>query len=89
MEARRKKTYIELIRIIAIFLVIFNHVDGYDLFAETTGKQDLVLILITMITRINVPLFLMISGAMLLGKTNPTGRYGIKEYGGSSSLFLL
>lgn len=68
VEARRKKTYIELIRIIAIFLVIFNHVDGYDLFAETTGKQDLVLILITMITRINVPLFLMISGAMLLGK---------------------
>ena len=56
-------------RIIACFLVIFNHLPGYTLYQTATNLPKIWLcMLLTMVTRINVPLFLMISGALLLGK---------------------
>lgn len=49
-------------------LVIFNHTSGYTLYQYTTGLQQVLYMILTMITRINVPLFFMISGALLLTK---------------------
>ena len=66
-----KKTrikYYEIMRILAIALVIFNHLPGYTLYMETTGPVQWFYMVISMITRVNVPIFFMISGALLLKK---------------------
>ena len=64
---KKHRTDYDLMRIIACFLVIFNHLDGYTLFQQTTlGWKTWVCMVLTMITRINVPLFFMISGTLLL-----------------------
>lgn len=62
-----KRLDFEIMRIIAIFLVIFNHLPGYILY-QSSNSNTWIYMFITMITRINVPLFLMLSGALLLGK---------------------
>lgn len=64
-----KKIHLEVLRILAIFLVIFNHVPGYFLYQQNEGYKCYIYMFITMFTRINVPLFFMISGALLLAKT--------------------
>ena len=63
-----KKTYFEFMRIIACALVIFNHLRGYSLYGISSGLKQFLYMTLTMITRINVPLFFMISGALLLEK---------------------
>lgn len=60
--------YFEIMRIVAIALVIFNHLPGYTLYMTTTGARQWIDMVISMITRINVPIFFMISGALLLKK---------------------
>ena len=67
-QTTSKKVYFELIRIIAIGLVLFNHLSGYTLYQISSGPKQWVYMFFTMVTRINVPLFLMISGALLLRK---------------------
>lgn len=68
-ESRKEiKVYIEMIRIIAMILVIYNHLPGYLMFVNTEGIKQAVYMYLTMVTRINVPLFFMISGALLLRK---------------------
>ena len=62
------KTYFEWMRIIAVGLVIFNHSSGYTLYMISDGPKQKFYMFLTMITRINVPLFLMVSGALLLSK---------------------
>lgn len=64
---KNKRLDLEIMRIIAIFLVIFNHLPGYSLYQSSSGNTWIYMF-ITMITRINVPLFLMVSGTLLLGK---------------------
>lgn len=63
-----KKVYFEVMRIIAMCLVIFNHLPGYGLYQISTGWKQFIYMTLTMFTRINVPLFFMISGALLLKK---------------------
>lgn len=67
MEHKRK-VYLEMIRIIAIFLVIFNHVEGVTLYQTSVGLKTWGYMFISMLTSINVPLFFMVSGTLLLGK---------------------
>ena len=55
-------------RVIACALVIFNHLPGYMLYSMTGGGKQFFYMCLTMITRINVPLFFMISGALLFRK---------------------
>lgn len=69
--ARKDLIHIEFMRIIAIYLVLFNHTGkkGYALF--TTAKESpmyWVYLFISILDKIAVPLFFMISGALLLGK---------------------
>ncbi|MCI8356817.1 MAG: acyltransferase family protein [Lachnospiraceae bacterium] len=67
-----KKTYIESLRMIAIILVIYNHTRelGFTLYQYTsdTGAYYLSVLMIP-VCKTAVPIFLMISGATLLGKT--------------------
>ena len=67
----RDKTYIELLRIIAIFLVMFNHtwVYGFSYFNQCVGTPWYWFYLFwSILVKIDVPLFFMISGALLLKK---------------------
>ena len=68
-----KKIYIEMIRIIACSLVIFNHLRGYDLYTISSGIKQFFYMSLTMITRIHVPLFFMISGSLLLNRNDDIG----------------
>lgn len=64
-----RKVYLEAIRIVAIWLVIFNHTDGFIYYTTTDNWLTwLYSIVLSAICRTAVPLFLMISGALLLGK---------------------
>lgn len=55
-------------RIVAILLVLYNHLPGYHLFHQGTGAMLCVGLLLSVLTRIGVPLFAMVSGALLLGR---------------------
>lgn len=63
----QRRVDLDLMRVIACFLVIFNHSPGYTLYmtAKTVWETWIYMIL-AMITRMNVPLFFMISGTLLL-----------------------
>lgn len=67
----KKQTYLEVIRILALICIIFNHTGeyGYLLF-QTTGNEALRIlsICVSNFCKIGVPLFFMISGALLLPK---------------------
>lgn len=68
MNIENKRAYFECMRILACGLVIFNHVGGYGLYMISSGWKQIFYMCLTMITRINVPIFFMISGALLLSK---------------------
>lgn len=63
-----KKVYLEAMRIIACALVIFNHTPGFGLYNNSDGAMQVIYLCLAIITRINVPLFFMISGSLLLRK---------------------
>lgn len=64
-----RRIYYDFMRICAAFLVIFNHCPGYMLYSISDGGiKTWVYAFITMFTRLNVPVFFMITGALLLGK---------------------
>lgn len=68
MGKEMRKTYLDALRIIAVFFVIFNHLSGYAVYQVSTGVLQWIYMFVTMITKMNVPLFLMVSGAVLLGR---------------------
>lgn len=67
-QRKSKKVYYEWIRLIACFFVIFNHLKGYRLFMNASGIKQVFYMAVSVITKINVPLFFMVSGALLLEK---------------------
>ncbi len=70
MEIANRKTHLDILRILANFLVIFNHTIGFALYQDPAGGilKNSIYMVLSIITKINVPLFFMISGALLLGK---------------------
>ncbi len=63
--------HIELLRIVAIFLVMFNHtwIYGFTYFNSCVGTPSYWFYLfLSIMVKIDVPIFFMISGAVLLGK---------------------
>lgn len=62
------KIYPEFLRLIACFLVIANHTVMYTIIPNTPGKLWYGSWVYFFISKIAVPVFLMISGALLLGK---------------------
>lgn len=71
----KKSIYLEILRILAIILVVFNHTDGFFLYYSTTENPLTwwFSFLGSVICKINVPLFLMISGAVLLEREETVG----------------
>lgn len=67
---RGKKVHLEVIRLLAVCLVVFNHTDGYFLYFSNTENPAtyMVSLFFSVLCRINVPLFFMVSGALLLPK---------------------
>lgn len=69
---QNKSVYIEFIRIIAIFFVIYNHTSemGFSLFAsrQPDSFQFWIYMFVSVFCKVAVPLFFAISGALLLGK---------------------
>lgn len=68
--SKQKFLYLDILRILAVTLVIFNHSPGYNKTFELNNSyiRNIILTTIGIITKINVPLFLMISGALLISK---------------------
>ena len=64
--------YLDFIRIFAIFFVIFNHTSemGYFLFADypTDSIRFWIYMAVSIVSKVAVPLFFCVSGALLLGK---------------------
>lgn len=70
-DKRKNIVYLEFLRIIAIWGVLFNHTNtrGFYLFAATENKVDYgISIVLSVLCKMAVPLFFMISGYLLLGK---------------------
>lgn len=66
-----RKVYIDFIKIIAIYMVLFNHtgLDGFLLFtAERESMLYPFYLFNSILIKVAVPLFFMTSGALLLGK---------------------
>lgn len=65
---RKNIIHLEVIRIIALFCIVYNHI-GYTLFLNTNNQVEIVVsIVLSVLCKVGVPLFFMISGALLLGK---------------------
>lgn len=67
METARRKTYLDAIRLFASFGVIYNHVFGYRFF-DTPGFGGIAAQFAFFLSKMAVPLFLMISGLLLLAR---------------------
>ncbi len=74
---KKKMVHLEALRIIAIYFVIFNHTknNGFFLFSVTTNPvlREIYLFM-SIACKLAVPLFYMISGALLLGKEESLGK---------------
>lgn len=71
-KPKPKLIHIEILRILAIFLVIFNHtgLKGFFLFSAYpfATKPYFIYMTLAVVCKIAVPLFLMVSGALILKK---------------------
>ncbi|MBR2550839.1 MAG: acyltransferase family protein [Clostridiales bacterium] len=76
-ERKNKKIYLEVLRALAIIFVVFNHTrqNGYVYFTlyEAGTFRYWFYMVFSVIAGISVPLFYMISGTVLLGKTESVG----------------
>lgn len=73
-EPSKRKTYLDVLKIAAIFMVMFNHTGskGYGLFTVERDSLFFPFYLGNAVfLRIVVPLFFMVSGALMLKKTEP------------------
>lgn len=69
-KENKREFFYDILRIIAIFGVLYNHRPCFDLFASMNclSIKGIILIIFSMISRCGPPLFFMISGALLLNK---------------------
>ncbi len=69
---KKRLAYLDMLRIIACFLVMFNHTAGYIKLFEYDGSGITPVLLLRlflgMIVKIHVPTFFMITGALMLGR---------------------
>lgn len=88
-----KRLDFELMRLIAIFLVIFNHSQerGFELYEVAGGStfNNVASLLMAIVCKIAVPLFLMISGGLLLHKEEPLREVLFKRFGRIACVLLI
>ena len=83
-----KITYIELMRVVASFLVIVNHTEASLFFDRGPSLTWFAGLLYFFICKIAVPLFLMIMGAVLLGKEDTPRKTAQRLLRGCTVLFV-
>lgn len=71
--AKKRAVYYDVMRIVAIFLVLLTHTPAYTLYFFNTGLKQWTCLFASVTIKICVPLFFMISGALLLGKDEKWG----------------
>lgn len=71
IKSNNRNSYYDFLRIFAIFFVIYNHSSGFHLYLgyKMVGFEEFLHICLSVFDKIAVPMFFMISGALLLGKT--------------------
>ncbi len=64
------KVYYDVLRLLAIFFVVFNHTPAFHFPFQSSGNSLIVyaMMIISALDKVAVPLFFMISGALLLAK---------------------
>lgn len=69
-NSRDRAAFYDLLRIIAMFFVLFNHRDCYyyHIYYDGVSPQKTFIIALEILCKCGPPLFFMISGALLLGK---------------------
>ena len=60
--AQGRTVYLEALRILAILFILFQHQPAYNLFLESKGAVWWLYAALAVFTRMNVPMFFMISG---------------------------
>ena len=68
---KKKMVWLEMLRIFAVLLVIFNHTGDYGFHYWATldgGYRYWLFMACAALTVMNIPIFYMISGALLMGK---------------------
>lgn len=74
MNSTNRKTYLDVLRILANFFVVFNHTAGYTLYQYADSyPESIFYTTLSLLTKINIPTFLMITGVLLLGKEEEIG----------------
>ncbi len=63
-----RHTYMDVLRILAIYLVLLNHLPANRIYMRESGMAEVAALAFAVFVKINVPTFAMISGALLLGK---------------------
>ena len=72
-QGKDRKTYLEILRVLACLFVLYNHTAGrYMRLMEGAGGAAALFLFY--VSKTAVPLFLMISGAALLGKQDAYGK---------------
>lgn len=72
---KKPKAYLDLLKVLAIFLVLWNHTsNGFDLYNRVLEMpQHMLYLCFSIFDKIAVPLFFMCSGAVLLGREESVG----------------
>jgi len=67
---KKRVAYYDFLRIISILFVIYNHTDGFHFYLKgiDQGLIEYCHIALSVFTKFNVPMFFLITGALLLGK---------------------
>lgn len=69
MSLPKRKTYLDAIKILAMFFVVYSHSDIYTLYyVHESVYKTWIYMIASMIAKTAVPLFFMVSGALLLGR---------------------
>lgn len=76
-----KKIHIEILRILAIIFVLFHHTSwrGFVLFLHRDGFTGAIYLFMSILCEVAVPIFFMISGALLLKKDESIKRILLKR----------
>lgn len=75
MLTQRNKIYLDIIRLVAIFCVVYNHTPGFDVPAYEGWNQPGYwgALVVNQLVKMAVPLFFMVTGALLLVKEESIG----------------
>ena len=73
MELNNRKSHIDVLRIVAAVFVVFIHTPAFSVYQKLNGFHNWSYSAVSVIAKTSVPIFFMISGAVLLDKEESIG----------------